>query len=236
MNPRELEKRRAAERSLDFVVNGMTLGLGSGSTSEVMVELLGQRVQQGLQVRGAVPTSKATRAIAERYGIPITTLDETPHLDLTIDGADECDRELSLIKGGGGALLHEKIVAAASTQVVIIVDAGKLVEHLGAFRLPVEVVPFALGPVSRRLAALGGRPVRRERDGAPFVTQESNYILDCDFGAITDAAHLAARLSTIPGVVEHGLFVNLADVVVVGRGETTELLVKQRASGEAGHA
>ncbi len=218
------EKRLAAERSLEYVRDGMCLGLGSGSTAAIMLELLGQRVRDGLRVRG-VPTLETSRQLAERVGIPIVTFDDVSCLDLAIDGADEVDPQLNLIKGGGGALLREKIVASLSRRVVIVVDSQKLVPRLGAFPLPVEVVRFAWRPLAQRLADLGATPTLcAGRDGCPYVTDEGNYILDCAFGRIDDPAALAARLDAMPGVVDHGLFVGLADTVIVGRGEGTDVI------------
>jgi ribose 5-phosphate isomerase A len=189
-----------------------------------MLELLGQRVRQGLRVRG-VPTSEASRQLAQREGIPIVSFDEVSRLDLTIDGADEVDPQLNLIKGGGGALLREKIVASLSLRVVIVADWHKHVPQLGAFPLPVEVVPFAWRPLAQRLGDLGASPVLRSGgDGRPFVTDEGNYILDCAFGRIDDPAALSARLDAMPGVVDHGLFVGLADTVIVGRGDETVII------------
>jgi ribose 5-phosphate isomerase A len=221
------EKRLAAERSLEYVRDGMCLGLGSGSTAAIMLELLGRRVREGLRVRG-VPTSEMSRQLAAREGIPIVGFDQVSRLDLTIDGADEVDPDLNVIKGGGGALLREKIVASLSRRVVIIVDSHKQVQTLGAFPLPVEVVQFAWQPLAERLGDLGASSVLRAgRDGRPFVTDEGNYILDCGFGRIEDPATLAARLDAMPGVVDHGLFVGLAHTVIVGRDEGTVVIERE---------
>lgn len=218
------EKRLAAEFSLRYVQDGMCLGLGSGSTAAIMLELLGQRVREGLRVRG-VPTSEMSRELAQRVGIPLIGFDQVSRLDLTIDGADEVDPQLNVIKGGGGALLREKIVASLSRRVVIIVDSHKQVPQLGAFPLPVEVVQFAWQPLAQRLGELAVQPVLRlGRDGRPLVTDEGNYILDCAFGRIEDPVVLAARLDAMPGVVDHGLFVGLAHTVVVGRGVETVVI------------
>ena len=220
----DTEKRIAAERSLAYVENGMAIGLGTGSTAEHMIRLLGERVRRGLDVR-AVPTSERTRRAAEAAGIALTTLDACPRLDLTIDGADEVDPALDLIKGGGGALLREKVTAAASARLVIVVDSAKPVARLGAFPLPVEVSTFAWRLVAERIARLGVAPaLRRGEGGMPARTDGGGYILDCPFGAIADAAALAAELDSIPGVLEHGLFVGMASVVLVGRGRTVEVL------------
>lgn len=214
-------KHDAAVRAVDFVRPGMRLGLGTGSTARHFVEALGERVRAGLDVVG-VPTSEATRADAARAGIPLTTLEETPELDLTVDGADEIDYDLSLIKGGGGALLREKIVAAASAQMIVIADQSKWVEKLGRFPLPIEVVSFGVGAtrhaVEAVIAATGSRaPVtlRTTKEGHPFVTDGGHLILDAALGRIAEPASLAARLTAIPGVVEHGLFIRLATMAII---------------------
>ncbi len=221
----ERQKRRAAERSLDYVEAGMTLGLGSGSTAAHMVRLLGERVRAGLDVRG-VPTSRATEALAAEMGIPLLTLEEVTRLDLTIDGADEIDPDLRLIKGGGGALLREKVVASVSDRLVIIADRSKMVPVLGAFPLPVEVVRFAWKVVAEALAADGVSVALRMAGGAPFVTDEGHYILDCAYGRIEDAHALAARLGAIPGVVEHGLFLDMADVAILAGEDEAEVIAR----------
>jgi ribose 5-phosphate isomerase A len=214
-------KRRAAARALEFVQPGMRLGLGTGSTARHFVELLAERVHAGLSVVG-VPTSEATRADALRLGVPLTTLDETPELDLTVDGADEIAPDLSLIKGGGGALLREKIVAAASAHMTVIADESKWVQVLGRFPLPIEVVAFGLAATRRaveKAAAASGCPgaalLRRGKDGHPFVTDSGHLILDATLERIDDPQSLAARLAGIPGVVEHGLFIELAKTAVI---------------------
>jgi ribose 5-phosphate isomerase A len=220
----EEAKQRAAAAALAQVADGMRLGLGTGSTAAHFVRLLGERVAGGLRVR-AVPTSEATAALARRAGIPLATLDELPALDLCVDGADEVDRQMNLIKGGGGALLREKIVASCAARFVVIVDVAKRVSRLGAFPLPVEVVPMAATPLARRIGALGCRvALRRGADGAPFATDEGNRILDCRFGAIADPAALGGTLDAMPGVVEHGLFVGMADAVIVGTEEGVETM------------
>jgi ribose 5-phosphate isomerase A len=217
----EAQKRAAAARALEFVQPGMRLGLGSGSTAKHFVDLLGERVQAGLDVIG-VPTSEATRAQAERLGVPLTSLDETPELDLTVDGADEIATDLSLIKGGGGALLREKIVASASARLIIIADESKWVSALGRFPLPVEVVPFGLAATRRKVeaaTAAAGCPgpalLRRAKDGHLFVTDGGHWILDAALERIADPRSLADRLDRIAGVVEHGLFIGLADIAVI---------------------
>ena len=213
-------KRRAAEAALAHVEDGMRLGLGTGSTAALFVEALGRRVADGLRVVG-VPTSEATRVHAARAGIPLTTLDETPELDLVVDGADEIGPGLALIKGGGGALLREKIVANASARMLVIADSGKRVAVLGAFPLPMEVVAFGLAAtmlaVRRAAAALGLEPAvtLRGSGNTPFVTDGGNRILDASFGRIPNPEALANRLSGIPGLVEHGLFLGLADLAII---------------------
>lgn len=207
-------KREAAAHAVALVEPGMRLGLGTGSTARHFVALLGERVRQGLDVVG-VPTSEATRAQAEQEGIRLSTLDATPRLDLTVDGADEVDDRLRLIKGGGGALLREKIVASASARMVVIADASKRVGRLGRFPLPVEIVRFgvsatteAVTDVATRFGARGAVSLRRS-GAAPFVTDEGHHILDIAFGAIDEPEAVAAALAAIPGVVEHGLFIGL---------------------------
>jgi ribose 5-phosphate isomerase A len=213
-------KRQAAEAALVFVEDGMRVGLGTGSTAALFVSLLGRRVAAGLDIV-AVPTSDATEKLAREAGIPLTTLDETPELDLDVDGADEIGPGLGLIKGGGGALLREKIVAHASARMVVIADAGKRVEALGAFPLPVEIVAFGVAATALAIERVGielGLPIAldlRMRDGHAFVTDSGNRILDASFGRIPDPEMLACRLSEIPGVVEHGLFLGLADLALV---------------------
>jgi len=212
------EKEAAARASLKFVHDGNVVGLGTGSTAAYAVRFLAERVRSGLKIRG-IPTSSSTRELAASLGIPLTTFGKVQQIDVTIDGADEFDPQLQLIKGGGGALLREKIVASASRQLVIVADASKQVQVLGKFPLPVEVVPFAQALVAKRVAALGAKPkLRQDASGKPFVTDEGNHILDCSFGAISDPPALARTLDAMPGVVDHGLFINLASVVLLARG------------------
>jgi len=221
---KDLEKESAARASLRFVRDGHVVGLGTGSTAAFFIRLLGEQVKSGLRIRG-IPTSVRSRELALSLKIPLTTLDECQEIDVTVDGADEVDPELRLIKGGGGALLREKIVASATKQLVIVADATKRVAVLGKFPLPVEVIPFAQALVSKRITGLGAKvTLRLEPGGKPFVTDENNHILDCHFGQISDADGLARQLSDMPGVVEHGLFIGMASTVLVARGsEITEL-------------
>src|SRR5580704_11161724 len=218
------EKEAAARASLQFVKDGQVVGLGTGSTAAYFIKLLGDEVKRGLRIRG-IPTSVRSGELAASLGIPLTTLDECQEIAVTVDGADEVDPQLRLIKGGGGAMLREKIVASATRQLVIVADASKQVPVLGKFPLPVEVIRFAQALVAKRIAALGANvTIRQAADGKPYVTDENNHILDCRFGQIPDANGLARELSDMPGVVEHGLFVGMASVVLFARGsEIVEL-------------
>jgi ribose 5-phosphate isomerase A len=218
------EKEAAARASLQFVKDGQVVGLGTGSTAAYFIKLLGEKVKNGMRVRG-IPTSDRSRELAESLGIPLTTLDECQEIAVTVDGADEVDPQLRLIKGGGGAMLREKIVASATKQLVIVADATKQVPVLGKFPLPVEVIQFAQALVAKRISALGAQvSVRMNSDGTPYVTDERNHILDCRFGQIADADTLARQLSEMPGVVEHGLFIGMVSVVLFAKGsEIVEL-------------
>ncbi|MBN9008349.1 MAG: ribose-5-phosphate isomerase RpiA [Rhizobiales bacterium] len=225
-------KRQAAARALEHVEAGMKLGLGTGSTAKHFVELLGERVRGGLKVIG-VPTSEATRADAERCGIPLTTLDELDRLDLTVDGADEIDPSLNLIKGGGGALLREKIVAAASDRMIVIADETKWVTRLGRFPLPIEVIPFGLAATRHAIAGVfaksgvsGQMVIRKGPDGHAFVTDGGHWIVDAHLGEIPDASRLAELLNPIPGVVEHGLFIGMANQAMLAGAQ--EIRVVER--------
>ena len=201
----------------------MTVGLGTGSTAAHAIRLIGARVREGMVLRG-VPTSEQSAALARTEGIPLVDLNEVERVHLAIDGADEVDGGKRCIKGGGGALLREKIVACAADRLVVIVDSGKTVEHLGAFPLPVEAIPFAREQVRRHIVALGASAELRADGAGPFITDEGNHILDCRFGKIDDACGLAAQLSVIPGIVEHGLFIGMADDVIVGRDGTASFM------------
>jgi len=226
----DVQKRAAAARAIEFVRPGMRLGLGTGSTAKHFVELIGERVRSGLSIV-AVPTSETTLADATRCGITLTTLDETPELDLTVDGADEIGPDLCLIKGGGGALLREKIVAAASARMIVIADRSKLVSALGRFPLPIEVVPFGLAATRRAIEKAigaiqppGPLTLRRGIDGHVLVTDGGHWILDAALGRVDEPAALAHALSGVPGVVEHGLFVGLAQMAIVGGPDGVEIV------------
>lgn len=223
-------KQLAGERAVEYVESGMTVGLGSGSTVFFALQKLGQYVREG-RLRGIVgiPTSVRTERLAQQFGIPLTTLEECAAIDLTIDGADEIDPDLNLIKGLGGALLREKIVASVSKKLVIVADESKWVQQLGTKApLPVEVVPFGWKTIIRFVESLGGNPVQRlDAAGRPFVTDNGNFILDCRFSGIPDPAELEQRLNNRPGVVENGLFLGLATVAVVAGAEGVELRQKK---------
>ncbi|MGN7770642.1 ribose-5-phosphate isomerase RpiA [Phyllobacterium sp. 22552] len=236
MDPRTL-KIEAAAAALTYVEDGMRLGIGTGSTAEEFVRLLAKKVEEGISVIG-VPTSERTAALCRELSVPLSTLEETPQLDLTIDGADEIDAQLSLIKGGGGALLREKIVAAASSRMIVIADASKFVDVLGAFPLPIEVNRFGLAAtklaIERAAAGLGlsGALTLRVTGGdafvtEPFVTDGGHLILDASFGRIPDTRALSNALHAIPGVVEHGLFLNLAHTAILAGADGIQTL--QRA-------
>jgi ribose 5-phosphate isomerase A len=216
------EKELAGRAAAKLVGTGDVVGLGTGSTAHFAVLELGERMKTGLKIVG-VPTSVATAQLARKVGIPLATLDQQPVIDIDIDGADEIDPKLQMIKGGGGALLREKVIAAASKKMVVIVDSSKVVPVLGKFPLPVEVISFARTPVEKRIAGLGAIVKWRSRsDGSLYITDNGNPILDCSFGKIEDPPALARTLRDIPGVVEHGLFIGLASMALVGRGENVE--------------
>jgi ribose 5-phosphate isomerase A len=224
----EAAKLNAAKAAVALVEDGMRLGLGTGSTAQLILPMLGAMVASGMRLVG-VPTSERTAKFARRAGVPLTTLAETPELDLAIDGADEVDPEFNLIKGGGGALLREKVVASCARRFVVVVDRSKLVDQLGVFPLPIEVSPMAATPVARRIGAHGREVTLRSsaKNGGPYVTDEGHHILDCRFGRITDSRTLARTLADMPGVLEHGLFLDMAELVIVG-GETGAETLRRR--------
>ena len=216
-------KLLVATRAVEFVEDGMVVGLGTGTTATMFIRELATRVQQGLKIR-CVASSDASHHLGLSLGMDVRTLDELPQLDVYIDGADEIGPELALIKGGGGALLREKIVASAAKEFIVVADSTKMVEHLGRFPLPVEVIKMALPVVAPKLAALKLNPrQRRAQNGGPYLTDEGNYILDCACGVIDDPEVLAAEIRGIVGVVEHGLFLGMATLALVaGEDGVTE--------------
>ena len=222
MTWREEAKKRAALEAVKHIEDGFVVGLGSGSTAAYVIKEIGRQIlKEGLRVKG-VPSSSQAMIVAVRSCVPLTTLDEYPILDLAIDGADRIDQKLDLIKGGGGALTREKIVASAAKQFVVVADETKLVEKLGAnCRVPVEVLPFALATATANIKELGGKPLLREGKGkvGAVVTDNGNYIVDVDFGPIGDAEELNRRLKLIPGVIETGLFIGMADLVYLGKAD-----------------
>jgi ribose 5-phosphate isomerase A len=229
------QKRAAALAALEHVRDGMRLGLGTGSTARYFVDAVGAKVKEGWKL-SCVPTSEQTRAQAQGLGIGLTTLDDTPQLDLAVDGADEIDGDLSLIKGGGGAMLREKIVATSAQRMIVIADSSKRVERLGKFPLPIEVVPFGVKATALKIdkacawaGAKGGKLVIRTRDGKPFVTDNGNIVLDCALGSIPDAPKLAAALSSIPGVVDHGLFIGIASLAIIAGEQGVATLTRKPA-------
>lgn len=222
------EKQRAAEAAVEYVKDGMIVGLGTGSTTEFAVKKLGEKVRDGLAIRG-IPTSDITKKQAEEEGIPLIDFSETMYIDLTIDGADEIDADLNMIKGGGAALLREKIVASASREEIIIVSSEKFVHQLGSFPLPVEVIPFGWQVIFNQLETLGGSPDLRLKQGQPLRTDQGNYIIDCRFSQIIDAVQLEQLLNMIPGVVENGLFTGLCSRMIMADGD--KIVMKEHGKG-----
>jgi len=227
---REEAKKRVALEAVKHVQDDFIVGLGSGSTAAYVIQQIGEKIRlEGLRILG-VPTSHQAMMLAVHCGVPLTTLNEHPQLDLAIDGADQVDRELNLIKGGGGALTREKIVASAARQFVIVADETKLVERLGTnHTIPVEVLPFAVPTVMVKLRELKGKPVLREGGGkvGPLVTDNGNFVVDVDFGPVDDVKELHLQLKLIPGVIETGLFVGMADVIYLGKPDGVEKLVRK---------
>jgi ribose 5-phosphate isomerase A len=216
-SPREREKQVAARAAVELVEAGQIVGLGSGSTATYFLRFLAERVRDGLKILG-IPTSLQIKHLAEQLQIPLTTLEEHPQIDVDIDGADEIDPQLNLIKGGGAAFLREKIIAAASCRFIVIGDSGKQVPWLGKFPLPVEVIPFGEPVIRPKIEALGARvSLRQYAYGNPCLTDEGHHIFDCSFGEIPDPAALADSLRGIPGVVEHGLFIGMAEMALIGK-------------------
>ncbi len=220
------EKELAGAKVSDFVKDGMVLGLGTGSTFYYAIKKIGEMVGEGLEIK-AVSTSSATTRLAESYNIPLLSIDDVDEIDLTIDGADEVDPNFNGIKGGGGALLFEKIVAKSSKKNLWVLDSSKLVNKIGNFPLPIEVVPFSLGNVFKRLGKQGCNPEIRMNKGKKFLTDSGNYIIDVNLGIIEDPYKMEIDLNMIPGVVENGLFLDVVDIVVVGKGDGVEIIRKE---------
>ncbi|MFP3123061.1 ribose-5-phosphate isomerase RpiA [Ectobacillus funiculus] len=212
------EKKEVGEKAVDYVKEGMVVGLGTGSTVFYTISKLGKLVQQGLSIKG-IPTSKQTEKLAIEVGIPLVSFHEINQIDVAIDGADEVSRDLDLIKGGGGALLREKIIAKAAETFIVVADPHKMVDKLGSFPLPVEVVPFGFEMTMKYLQELSGSPQLRQKDETPFRTDNGNYIFDCSFPEITSPEDLEKDLNLIPGVVDNGLFIGMADKVITLNGD-----------------
>ena len=223
MNLREELKRKAGEKAVEYIKDGMIVGLGTGSTVKYTILKLGELVKEGLDIIG-IPTSIATEKLAREIGIKLGSIDDYQVIDLTIDGADEVDKNLNLIKGGGGALLREKIIAHASKYEIIVVDESKVKSILGDFPLPVEIVKFGYKRTMNFLPTLGCKPTLRIRNGKPYITDNGNYIVDCKFDKIENPAEMERKIDEIPGVVEIGLFINMANEVIIGKKEGIEIM------------
>ncbi len=224
-NVLEKEKQLAAYKSITFVENGMVVGLGTGSTASYMIKELGNAVAKGLTIKG-VASSEKTAQLAREVGVPLITLDRVEYLDINIDGADEFDSKLQLIKGGGGALLREKIIAHNSKLNIIIADSEKQVNRLGKFKLPIETIPFATQNIINELRKMGLKPIQRQQEGNVFRTDENNYIVDIDISKYEDLTSLSHSLIHIPGIVETGLFLSIVDIVLMGKGTNTVVFKK----------
>jgi ribose 5-phosphate isomerase A len=222
---KDLEKEKAAQEAVKHIKDHQIVGLGTGSTAYYAIIEVAKLVKAGLKIKG-VPTSEATAELARSLGIELLEMNEVDLIDVTIDGADEFDSNLNLIKGGGGALFREKIVASLTKKEVIIADAGKQVSQLGKFKVPVEVVPLALNYVLQELEKLNGKGSVRMKDAEPFITDNHNYVVDTDFGLITDALALSNQLNQVEGILAHGLFVNLTAIVIMGNGDETVIFEK----------
>jgi ribose 5-phosphate isomerase A len=219
---KELERKNAAHEAVKYINNNDIVGLGTGSTAVYAIHRIAELVKQGLSIKG-VPTSEKSSLLAIQLGIELIDINDVSAIDVTIDGADEFTSSRQLIKGGGGALFREKIVASLTKKEIIIADAGKYVEQLGKFKVPIEVVPLALNHVQHQLEAKGGKGTLREMEHVPFITDNGNYIVDADFGLIADPASLSATLNQIEGILAHGLFINLATMVIMGQGAEVRL-------------
>lgn len=230
LDPVKLMKQEVGRAAADRVTSGAIVGLGTGSTTAFAIQFLGERLKSGeLQDIKGIPTSFQASVLAKKYGIPLTTLDEVESIDIAIDGADEVDPAMNLVKGGGAAHTREKVVDSLAKEFVVVVDSSKIVEHLGAFPLPVEVLPMAIAPVTRALEAMGGKVDMRmgvKKDG-PVITDQGNMVLDVDFGKITNPAEMEAAINNIPGVLENGLFVGVASIVLIGEVKDGQASVRQ---------
>jgi ribose 5-phosphate isomerase A len=226
METADLKKRRAGEKATEYIKDGMMIGLGSGSTVYWTMKKLGELIKEGLQIKG-IPSSKRTEGWAKEFGIPLTDFSETQTLDIAIDGADEIDKDFNLIKGGGGSLVREKFVDIAAGKFIVIADDSKMVDQLGAIPLPVEVVPFGWELTSARIASLGCEPALRKKDGKVFISDNGNFILDCQFSGLTKPEEIHQQLKMLLGVVETGLFINMADILVIGNENGTEVIEKE---------
>jgi ribose 5-phosphate isomerase A len=217
-NTKDMERQNAAEEAVKYIKDNDIVGLGTGSTAYFAIKGIAELVKGGLKIKG-VPTSEKSALLATELGIELMDINDVDIIDVTIDGADEFNKSRQLIKGGGGALFREKIVASLTRNEIIIADSGKYVEQLGKFKVPVEVVPLALNYVKRQLSTIGGTGFLRQREHTPFITDNGNYILDADFGLIADPAALSEQINAIDGVLAHGLFVNLASMVIMGKAD-----------------
>jgi ribose 5-phosphate isomerase A len=220
-----LEKLNAAKVAIDEIKEGMLVGLGTGSTAAYAISYLGEKVRKGFSIN-AIPTSELSKKQAETEGIPLTDFEQHSTIDICIDGADEIDSKLNMIKGGGGALLREKIVASSAKRYLIIIDSSKKVDTLGTFPLPVEVIPFGWQVVFEKLESINANPKIRKIEGIPFLTDERNYILDCSIKSIKNPTKLETELNSIPGIVENGLFTGLCNRMIMGKGE--QVISKER--------
>ncbi len=220
------EKKEVGEKALEYVKDGMVVGLGTGSTVFYSITKLGQLVKQGFSIKG-VPTSEQTKQLAIKLGIPLVSFNEIEQIDVTIDGADEVDPELNLIKGGGGALLREKIIANAAKTFIVVADSDKNVDTLGTFPLPIEVVPFGYEMTVKHIRELGGSPKLRQKEGTPYLTDNGNYIIDSSFQEISHPGELEKNLNHIPGVVDNGLFVGMADIVITIKEKKLATIVRR---------
>jgi ribose 5-phosphate isomerase A len=219
---KELERNNAALEAVKYINNNDIVGLGTGSTAAFAIQRIAELVKQGLKIKG-VPTSEKSSLLARELGIELIDISDVSSIDITIDGADEFNSARQLIKGGGGALFREKIVASLSKKEIIIADAGKYVQQLGKFKVPIEVVPLALNYVQQQLLTIGGNGSLREIEHVPFITDNGNYVIDADFGLIADPPSLSETLNQIDGILAHGIFINLATMVIMGHGTEIRL-------------